>query len=90
MDIFFHSESFHFGSVPIARLVFEFDYIPTCYQPVIAHGPNLCLGLERSIFVVETKDRYFLARLFEYFPAVIMSISKKIFKKKKNSETTSS
>ena len=85
MDSFFHSESFHFGSVPIARLVFEFDYIPTCYQPVIAHGPNLCLGLERSIFVVETKDRYFLARLFEYFPAVIMLISKKnIRKKKKN------
>ena len=83
MDRFSHSESFRFCSMSIARLVFEFDYIPTCYQPVIANGPNLWLALERSIYIVQTKDGYFLARLFEYFPAVIMSISKKNIKKKK-------
>ena len=53
MDSFFHSESFHFGSVSIARLVLEFGNITTCYQRVIKHGPNLCLGLERSILVLE-------------------------------------
>ena len=83
MDRFSHSESFRFCSMSIARLVFEFDYMPTCYQPVIANDPNLWLALERSIYIVQTKDGYFLARLFEYFPAVIMSSSKKNLEKKK-------
>ena len=79
----------------IAHLVFDLSVLmlkicTDCVQTlVLQYGPNLCLGLERSIFIVETKDGYFLARLFEYFPSVIMSILEKNLKNKK-SETSSS